>query len=117
MSAKRQQTQMGLGDVFVKEVAAGLYGAVRVLQGPKSPLSSKAWMVAMCDYLGKDYPKINDDRLRKILKENRFHFSNEQAIIWLGGKPPKSFVKIGTIPPTNVEAKMLCNTFGFWGEQ
>jgi hypothetical protein len=117
MPTKKRQTEISVGDVFVTNVGGGMRGALRVLQGPKSPFGSKAWLVATCAYAGKEDPAIDDARLREVLVQNRFFYRNQPAIIWLGGKPPASLKRIGTIAPTQAESTMVCNMLGSWKEK
>jgi hypothetical protein len=117
MPTKKPQTGVSIGDVFIINVGGGMRGAFRVLQGPTSPFGSKMWDVATCAYVGKEDPAIDDPRLREVLVQNRFFYRNEPAISWLGGKPPASIKRIGTIEPTKAESTIVCNSFGFWDEQ
>jgi hypothetical protein len=95
------------GDIYSSNLPDGRYGAVKIID-----IIEKSFLIATSAYIGETIPNIENDKINKILIQNRFMFKNEPAIRWLEGKKPKEMLYIGNIPVTDVELNMMRNSYG-----
>lgn len=92
------------GDVFAVRLPGGQFGAIRILQ-----IKSGYSLVYCSTYLDRKPPAIDDPRLRKILRQHRFAWAGEPAMVWVHSTQPSSRYKhIGRIPPNAAERKKKC---------
>ena len=71
------------GDIFITELERDFFGAFKVIKIGKSffeEIDGDLMMLGILDYVDKKKPLMNDSRLNKILRCNRFFFSNKYAI-------------------------------------
>ena len=118
---KRPTRSRGLpevGAVFAMPLADGRWGACRVLSASPPPLISKkndSCHVAACDWVGDAVPGITEPRLRKVLRLTHHSWQNEPHVVWVAGRPPGEFRRIGHIAPRASEPKRKHSAFSTWG--
>lgn len=95
------------GDVYFRQTEDGRYTAVRVLE-----VEGKESYVSTTPYLDDEPPSLDHPQLREVVIKNRFSFANEPAILWLTGKPDKSFQYLGNVPLTGDEPKPRRVSYG-----
>ena len=95
------------GNVYITRVQDGRYTAVRILR-----VVEKSSLVETCAYLEHERPALSDIRLRNPVTQHRFQFRGDVARRWLDGYPPRNFELLGTLPATDDELAMECNTYG-----
>lgn len=96
---KSVQRSLREGDTFAVPMGEGRFGAVRVIRIGAEPQST---LVAVTPWLGA-MPAPTEPLLRAVLKEHRGHFQGAPAIFWVSGVPPREFVHIAVIEPSEEE--------------
>jgi hypothetical protein len=113
-SRKSARREARPGDVYAVKLPDGRFGAVRVLR----VIALGTALVATTTYIDHDPPRIDDERLREILKETwgkpGHRNYGKPCMLWYGGGPPDGIELIGSIPPNQSEQKMGGKDAG-WG--
>ncbi len=97
------------GDVFITKLERGFFGAFRILKvgGHFGFSKDEFFLIAITSYLDIKKPKIDDQRLKETLIENRFSLNNKPNIqIYPGNKIEKQFEYLGNLPLTKEEENL-----------
>jgi uncharacterized protein DUF4240 len=102
-----------IGDTFAVSLGDGRHCAVRVL---RTCPEAGTVLVALCPWIGRDPPRIEEPALRGILRAHRGRFAGRPELAWHDGSPPSEFVWFGRIEPTEEELSIdpMGNYGGAW---
>ena len=106
-----------VGHAFAFRIENGMYGACRVVRfiarKPQNKDSCDAVLVACCDWIGDAIPAPKETDLKAIMRLTH-HRWDVPCICWGTSPIPDSFVYIGTIPPSDSELVMPCDSTVKW---
>lgn len=107
MAKEKSKNTVSIGDVFAVSLPDGRYGAIKVANQ-----IDNSYLIITTPYIGTEIPSIENELLGEILRQNRFFYNNDKALIWVDGKVPKEVIYIGNIPLSSNKRKIRCNAFG-----
>jgi hypothetical protein len=97
-----------VGDVYAVPLADGRFGAVRVFRR-----QDRSSLLATTEFLGAEPPTIDEPALRRTVVRRRFRYQDSPAVCWHDGRPPKSHLLIGSLPPSRQDLDLPgANTHG-----
>jgi len=98
------------GDIFITKLERDFFGAFKVIKKGKSffeEIDGDLMMIGILDYVDKEKPKLNNEKLNQILCCKRFLCSNEYSIEFFTDNPKYNdltkFEYLGNKPMTNFE--------------
>ena len=95
-----------VGEIYAVKLPNNYYGAIRVLK-----TDGEMVLIATSPFLEKRRPLIDDVELLEILKQYRFYYDGDYALMWYEGKLPTSLEYVGTLPLNKKEKKIHCMSF------
>ena len=98
------------GDIFITKLERDFFGAFKIIKKGKSffeEIDGDLMMIGILDYVDKEKPKLNNEKLNQILCCKRFLCSNEYSIEFFIDNPKYNdltkFEYLGNKPMTNFE--------------
>ena len=95
-----------VGEVYAVRLPNNYYGAIRVLKRDDDMV-----LLATSPFLEKTKPLISNVTTLEILRQYRYYFDGEYALMWYEGKLPTSLEYIGMAPLDKKEKKINCMSF------
>jgi hypothetical protein len=96
-----------IGDVYAFPLGNGRFGACRVIrEGTAKERNVGEFIVVACAYVGDAPPHIDHPDLRTLLPlTHHAHGKMRRKFVgaWVNGPPPKMFLRVGNIPPSEAD--------------
>lgn len=92
-----------VGEIYAVKLPNNHFGAIRILR-----IENKMYLIATAPFLEKRKPLIDDSRLVEILKQYRYFYNGDPALMWYEGNLPTSLEFVGIVSLNKREKKLHC---------